>query len=402
MIKLYDYQSKAMVQLLTRLKQYQVTYFMAQERFGKTHTALKTLEKLKVKSVAFITVKNAIKGIYGDYEGNYPFKLDCINYESLLKLEGKYDAVVFDESTKLSAFPKPSGNFKKAKDFIKAQKPEYVLWLNATPNVESYSQMYHQLQVVDFWEEKTFYKWHRTWGIPKQIRGAGGMLVNDYSKTHDEDIAVKIKHLFVKGTREQAGFKHHTTKIVAHDVKMPQSTKKIYDILKRDKVWNDVIADIPTKEMTKLQQLTGGFVYDEEKNTVEVECEKANYIINNSVGDKIAIYAKYTYEIEMLKKLLNATDDAYDFKTNDKRYLVKQIRSGSKGIDLSFCSQHWFYSLDFSGEVFIQAIARMHNKKREDEVVANIIVTEDCIDCDILDTVKNKDNFNTQVYRRIK
>ena len=370
---------------------------MAQERFGKTHTVLSALQDIGCKNVLFVTVKNAIKGIQGDYTGNYNFNLQVINYESVLKFKGSYDAIVLDECTKISAFPKQSDNYKHIKEVIKDIK--YCVWVNATPHIESYAQLYHQLQVVNFWSEKTFYLWHKNWGIPAQIRASGGLLVNDYSQTQNDKIEDKVKHLFVTGTREDAGFTQHISEVEEHIVEMPEETQKIYNILKKDKVWGEVIADMPAKEMGKLQQLTGGFVYDELGNSIVVPCLKAKYIKEHSEGKKIAIYAKYTWEVDMLRRFFGASGDAYEFKYNNSRYFVSQVKSGAKGIDLSFCSQHWFYSLDFSGETFTQAIARMHNKKRIEPVVAKVVVTK-FIDRDVLKAVRNKDSFNTEVYRR--
>lgn len=399
MIELYPHQVKAKKQVIDRLKSFNCCYLMAQERFGKTHTVLSALQDLKCKRVLFVTVKNAIKGIQGDHKGNYSFDLVVINYESVLKFKGDYDAIVLDECTKIASYPKQSLNYKAIKDVINHAKPKYTLWVNATPHIESYSQLYHQLQVINFWSEKTFYVWHKNWGIPAQIRAAGGLPVNDYSKTQNDKIEDKVKHLFVTGTREDAGFEQHTSIVETHLVSVPEATQKIYNTIKKDKVWNEVIADMPAKEMTKLQQLTGGFVYDEQSNPIVVPCEKAKYIKDNSEGNKIAIYAKYTWEVNMLRRYFGASGDAYEFKHNHSRYFVSQIRSGAKGIDLSFCSQHWFYSLDFSGETFTQSIARMHNKKRTEPVIAKVVITP-LIDKDILDTVKNKDSFNTEVYRK--
>ena len=399
MIKLYPHQEIAKAKVIDRLREFKCVYLMAQERFGKTHTILSALQDLDCKNVLFVTVKNAIKGIQNDYTGNYNFNLQIINYESVLKFKGSYDAIVLDESSKISSFPKMSLNYKNVKDVFKSSGAKYCVWVNATPHIESYSQIYHQLQVVNFWSEKTFYQWHKNYGIPAQVRAGGGLLVNDYSQTQNDKVEAKVKHIFVTGTREDANFAQHESIVEEHIVPMPEETQKIYNTLKKDKVWGEVIADLPAKEMTKLQQLTGGFVYDEDGNAIQVPCLKAKYIKEHSEGNKIAVYAKYTWEVDMLRKYLGASGDAYEFKYNHSRYFVSQIKSGAKGIDLSFCSQHWFYSLDFSGEVFTQAIARMHNKKRIDPVIAKVVTTN-LIDKDVLKAVKNKDSFNTEIYRR--
>lgn len=198
-----------------------------------------------------------------------------------------------------------------------------------------------------------------------------------------------------------AKFDHHETLFTEIKVQPTEQQLQLTKQLLKTKIIFDgeVIADSAVKEMSKTQQISGGFVYSDDSVALPVDCNKVQYILNHSQGDKIAIYAKYTYEIDLLTKHLNAIDDVHKFKTNNSRYLVKQIKSGSKGIDLSFCDQHWFYSLDFSGETFIQATARMHNKKRTKPVEALILTTEGLIDSEIFNTVKNKDNFNTRIYK---
>ena len=80
---------------------------------------------------------------------------------------------------------------------------------------------------------------------------------------------------------------------------------------------------------------------------------------------------------------------------------ISQVKTGAKGIDLHTCDRHIFVSLDFSGEVFSQGINRMHNKKREKPVVAEILHLG-LIDEDIAHTVSDKRDFNTALYKRIK
>ena len=57
--------------------------------------------------------------IYNKLNPNYA--IEIINYESLHKIQGKFDCIVLDESHSLGAYPKPSKRTKMVKDIILKQ-----------------------------------------------------------------------------------------------------------------------------------------------------------------------------------------------------------------------------------------------------------------------------------------
>lgn len=404
MFKLYDYQVKTKNEIVSLLQTTGRCYLSAEERFGKNLTTMSSLIDVGCKNVLFVTVKAAIKGIENDYSlGGFGFKATVINYEAIPKLKGfDFDAIIFDESSKIASYPKATLNTKASYELMKKVKPEYCMLLNATPAVESYSQFFHQFKVMGLFDEyKSFTKWFNVYGIQSRIRVAGGREIESYKLTDEEAVLNTIKPYMVKGTRKEAGFAHSDASFNLHIVELDELSMKAYEAIDKDGIYEDIIADSAVKVMSKLQQITGGFMYNEEGNAKKFGTSKIDYIKNNMKGDKIAIYARYTWEINLIKSILNACSDPYDFKQNKDRLLVQQIKSGSKGIDLSFCDQHWFYSLDFSGETFIQAIARQHNKKRDRAVEVEILHTG-LIDYEVFKAVSNKKDFNSQLFRSLK
>jgi len=88
-------------------------------RTGKTLTALGVADRLGIKNLLFVTKKIAIGSIEADYKKLKPnYDLVVINYESLHKVEGKFDFVVLDEAHTLGAYPKPSNRAKLVRDII--------------------------------------------------------------------------------------------------------------------------------------------------------------------------------------------------------------------------------------------------------------------------------------------
>ena len=138
--------------------------------------------------------------------------------------------------------------------------------MNATPSVETYAQFFHPLKVVGYWTKyKSFYAWFKDFGIPSTQRVAGGRQVQVYNKVKEKKILKAVQPLLVKGTRKDAGFTQHTTEIKLIKIKPKKKTLKIYDIMERDNYiemdGQTVTADMSVKVMSKLQQISSGFLY---------------------------------------------------------------------------------------------------------------------------------------------
>ena len=93
-------------------------------RTGKTLTAMGVAEKLNVSRVLFVTKKKAISSIEDDYNKlNPPYDIVIINYESLHKIQGKFDLIVLDEAHRMGAYPKPSKRAKQVRDCLLYTSP---------------------------------------------------------------------------------------------------------------------------------------------------------------------------------------------------------------------------------------------------------------------------------------
>jgi len=214
-LKFRKYQKEIIDKAFDVLVKYGFVYLSMQVRTGKTLTAMGTAEKLGVDTMLFVTKKKAISSIQNDYNKFKPdFDITIINYESLHKVEGKFECIVLDESHCMGAYPKPSKRTKLVKDMIQKQNP-FVILMSGTPTPESFSQMYHQVYACahnPFRAYKTFYKFAKVY-VNVVLKKIGSMPHNDYTQGK-QTILDAMKPYMISYTQKEAGFQAETVEKV--------------------------------------------------------------------------------------------------------------------------------------------------------------------------------------------
>ena len=366
MVKLRDYQKKIADDGVDIINKYGLLYLALQVRVGKTMTSLAICDKLKCDDVLFITKLKVVPGIQKDHKDlGCKFKLTCLNYESLHKLEGlNFDVIICDEAHTLGAFPKPSKRAKQVKDLVKKYKSK-VIFLSGTPTPESHSQIYHQLYVHPnnpFKEHINFYRWAND-HVKVKIKYIGAMKVNDYSGAIKDKIMDKVNPLMINYTQEEAGFESSITESI-YRVPMKASTYALCDRLKKDLVIqgkDDVIlADTGAKLMNKLHQMYSGTIILESGKRQVIDDSKAQFILQAFKGKKIGIFYKFKAEWDLLKEVYGdaLTDNLEEFNATDKN-IALQIVSGREGISLRNADVLVYFNIDFSAVSYWQSRDRM-------------------------------------------
>ena len=387
-MKPYQHQRKVITEGRQILDKYKMLYLPIETRVGKTLIALTLAEDNG--SVLFVTTKSAIKGVQETCEQSGLYLPDIIitNYEQLHNLPLKeYDTVIVDECHKISSFPKKNLARKRLDNFI-GNETNLIL-MSGTPHTESSSQMFHQFSLSPhhrFAEYSTFYKWFKDYGVA-QVKFIGrGITANDYTKTyHFEN---KWRPFTITMTREEAGFDHHTPKIIRRYVEMPDELLYLYTRMQVEGIvfyidHRFIAEGGGASKLTKLQQIASGTCIDDEDKQIIIDNYKVKYIEKHWDPDEVVVLYKYQAEKRMLDEL---------------GYESLQIDSGTTGMDFSHKSTIVAMTLTFSGANFIQAITRMANKERDTPMPVYIILANHTIDSDILDTVEQKKNFNQRVY----
>lgn len=396
MFKLRDYQQTLTESVRAVIKESKICILNAEVRTGKTHVALSVASGYN--NVLFITKKKAMSSIQGDYDiANHTFKMTLINYESLHKVEGVFDLVICDESHSISAYPKPSKRTKAVKGFVTND----MLLLTGTLLPESNSQIFHQLWVSPYSPYKgNFYKWHKMYGTPKTLFTSYGE-AKDYSVVDYSKIKDAIDKIKVTFTQKEAGF---TSKVNEHiiEVKMLKSTTALIHLLKdkgvvegRDET---ILADTGAKLMSKIHQLSSGTIKFESGNKKVLDYSKAIYIKDNFKGKKLAIFYKFTAELDAIKEHMDITQDVKEFNTTDK-HIALQIVAGREGINLSAADVLIYYNIDFSAVSYWQSRDRLTTK---DRLVNNVywLFSKAGIEKQVYKSVLNKKNFTLQTFNK--
>ena len=368
-MKYRGYQKQIIDTGLSIIKKHGFVYLAMEVRTGKTLTALGIYDQLGLESILFVTKKKAIGSIVDDYNKLKPaFKLEVINYESLHKVEGEFDGVVFDEAHNMAKFPKPSNRSKQAKLIVKKNNP-FIILMSGTPTPESYSQMYHQVYMCPnnpFNSFTNFYKFSKVY-VDVFDKRINSMVIKDYTRGK-ESILTAMRPYTIAYSQKEAGFKVKTTEQVIH-VDMKPLTYQLTKTLKNKRVIKGkeevVLADTAVKLMSKLHQLFSGTVKFEEGNTQVIDTSKAEAIRNKFKNMKIGIFYKFKAELDALKCVYgdDLTTTLDEFNSTDKN-IALQIVSGREGISLKLADCLVYYNIDFSATSYWQSRDRMTTKDR--------------------------------------
>lgn len=404
-MELRPYQEQISSSAAQLLRDRGLCYLAMECRTGKTATAMAAAQKLGARLVLMLTKKKAIPSIEKDYnEMKPPFILIVTNYESAHKCMRGYDLVILDEAHSLGAFPRPSQRQQTAR---KLAEGAAVLFLSGTPTPESYSQMYHQMQVAGYispWRQyPNFYKWARAGYVDIQQRMINGRPLNDYSHADESKVMADIRPIMITYTQEEAGFE---ADLKEHDVEveMTGETAALFRELRRHKVadWGQrsIVGDTPAALLNKLHQISGGTVITEDGGTVWLDDSKVRYILQRWWGRHIAIFYSYKAEGDILREYLGGacTEVPEVFQADPTKVFVGQVRSAREGTRLDTAEALVFYSMEYSYLSYEQARQRAISKERKQQVEIYYLCSDFGIDSKILDAVRNKQDFTLSYY----
>lgn len=411
-MNLRPYQKRISEKASELLKSKGIAYLAMAVRTGKTLTALETARLFGAQSVLFITKLKTIPSIKADYallQKSTPlYGLEVVNHESAHKFIGRsFDVVVVDEAHCLGAYPKPTQKAKKVREVCANSKA--VLLLSGTPTPESYSQLYHQFWISPrspFAAYKNFYRWAKYY-VDVYQRRVNGCAINDYS--HADEIAVKnvVGEYMFTFTQADAGF---LSEIEETDVecRMSDRTARYIRTLKRDRVLNldeggVVLGDTPAKLMSKLHQLSGGSVIDEDGIHHITDYAKAQLIKRHFHGKRIAVFYNFQTELELLQHAFPINTDSpevFQSQEGNDIVFISQIRRAREGVRLDSADAVIFFNPEFSYLSYEQGRNRIMSRERQSAGQVYFLVSDCGIEKDILEAVRGKSDFTFSWYRK--
>ena len=382
----YQHQVDISSQALDILRKHMIVYLAMQERTGKTLTSILICERTKCNNILVITKKKALVGweeTLSKYKHNKTY--ECINYESLHKCTFKPDLVIIDEAhSNLGAYPKVGKTWKEVFKFTKG-KP--IIYLSATPSAQTYAQLYHQFKLSSWtpWiKYPSFYNWHKDYGI-ENIIYLGGRQIKQYNEVKSEKVMKEVEHLFISYTRTELGFEHEPNDIL-HYIDLSSEIREYYNSLLKDRVatvtGTEVIADTVMALRTKLHQIEGATLKQEDKNIFLSKIDKIDYILKTwGDSDNLVIFYQYQNELSLLKQTF-------------KSATILQGTSFAEGVDLSMYETCVVYSMDFSTAKYTQRRARQCNMKRDTPIDFHFLLVKGAISEQVYQTVAvNRTNF---------
>ena len=385
-MKPYQHQIDISSQALDILRKHMIVYLAMQERTGKTLTSILICEQTKCNNILVITKKKALVGwidTLSKYTHNKTY--ECINYESLHKCTFKPDLVIIDEAhSNLGAYPKVGKTWKEVFKFTKG-KP--IIYLSATPSAQTYAQLYHQFKLSSWshWVKyPSFYNWHKDYGI-ENIIYLGGRQIKQYNEVKSEKVMKDVEHLFISYTRTELGFEHEPNDIL-HYIDLSSEIRDYYNSLLKDRLatiaGTEVIADTVMALRTKLHQIEGATLKQEDKNIFLSKIDKIDYILKTwGDSDNLVIFYQYQNELSLLKQTF-------------KSATILQGTSFAEGVDLSMYETCVVYSMDFSTAKYTQRRARQCNMKRDTPIDFHFLLVKGAISEQVYQTVAiNRTNF---------
>lgn len=218
-------------------------------------------------------------------------------------------------------------------------------------------------------------------------------------------------------------------KIKWHQIKLDPPQRRAYDrlegtgVLKLGK--SRVTAPLAITEITKLQQITSGWVYDDKQQVVHVGRAKAKdlrrWLLKHDAP--VVIFCKFKPDLEIaaavarqvfdrvgilsgaLKdkpKNMARTNFLLDFQAGKYDVAVVQQKTGGAGVDLYRARRAYVYSCGYSYIDFDQMAARLTFLEQDGPAEFAVPYAPGTIDHDIRQAVRSKRSVTDVVWERLR
>ena len=377
------------------------------------------------------------------------YSILLLNYEALPGIikrakKRRWNLIVYDEAQRLKQ--RTSRNSRLAGQLVKCSDRRIAL--SGTPLDKS---------PVDLWAIFRFVVPHvlgATWkafeeeyiedqtaGIREKLKRAKGQVIRQKLllqmriiknkpkfKEHKWDQFIEaIKPYTMSLTKEDAGIE--PAKITHVPVLMLGRQRRAYDQLE-----GTMVVDVGKLTITtalkivrngKLQQITGGFIKDEEGRVRVIGDAKARklHVLLKRLKPPVAIFARYTHEVELIVEACNDYSNRVgviwgkvkDTKTKKRRteviqafqsgkldYVVCQQRTGGVGVDLFRARKGIVYSMSHSWIDFDQMMSRLDYLKQTERAEFFLLYCMESVDEDIIVALDEKRSVSEITLERLK
>jgi SNF2 family DNA or RNA helicase len=314
------------------------------------------------------------------------------------------DMVVIDESTIIK-----NPDAKRTKAIMDLGKlAKYRRILTGTPMANTPLDVYAQMRFLSsdiFPYSKNFFAFRAKYAV------MGGFQMRQVvGYKNQEQLAEIIAKYSFRATQTEwlKELPPRTTQI--RNIELSPTTWRAYralvDELAVEFANTQMSIDMVIKKITKLRQLTGGWLRDDDGNAHPVGSEKLNelkHLLDECTGQKIIIWCQFTHEVFALQQLhpdarvyhggmnSKARDEArHAFEHGNCPIIIIQNDTGSMGLTLNAATVSIFYSNPIYPLPKEQARARNYRKGQDKPVVEYELMVRGSIDETIYNAIINK------------
>ena len=345
------------------------------------------------------------------------------NYETMnqdFKFEEPFDMLVCDEAVRLK---NPNAKWtKNIKKLSRSVKYKIIISGLITPN--NLMEVYSPFDIVEpHILGKSFYQFKNKYFTPNPFSYMNKEWVP--KKGSHENIMNKIERLIIRHRKDECldlPEKIHTIR----EVEMGVEQKRMYlDMAKKFVVEVEegtITAVNAGAKLQKLQQITSGFIYnneEEKKSPIFFKNQKSFELYNLLEGEladkQVIIFCTYRGEIEMFKKYYPKSSFIYggqsdtsqqeaieDFKSGANRLLFANVKASKYGLTFTNCSDIIYYSLSYSLDDVYQSQERIHRIGQNNTCNYIYLLTKNSIDKRVYNAVMKKQSLNDMVFEIIE
>ena len=326
--------------------------------------------------------------------------------------------IICDESQYISI---PSSQRSRALHRIGDLLDENKIIMSGTPILKSPLRIYSQYRFLD---KTVFGTRHKDFLEEYAVMG-GYMGYEVKGIRKPKKLAKKIKKLMCRASEKEAEKYLPKKQFIPIKFDLSDKCKRIYKKMAKHAVVEFKSGRISTAEVgavktMRFQQITGGFLKDEDGNYINIGDDKLRILddlLESLEGHKIVIFARFKRDIRKIKALCKKRGlrpmvikggvsskkrekiRKRFIKDESRKVVIMQIRAATS-VDLSISNRAIYYSMDFSPENFVQSQGRIRRRNQKNPCFYYVLMARNTVDESIYHLLQKEINLSELILDR--
>ena len=343
-----------------------------------------------------------------------------VNYESVWRdkvgdmvLSTKWRMVVCDEAHKIKS---PSG---KASRFCSqlGRRADIRRGLSGTPLPNNQLDAYGQWRFLDTGYFGTNFASFRARYC--QMGGYQNHEIVDWKR--QDEFRKLLDYLTFRVDKSVLDLPPETHTI--RNCELPDNARRIYRQIEKDFIaelsdGSEISITNVLKRLTKLQQISSGFIINDEQETLQLHHEKtkllSEFLESIDKDEKVVVFCRFVRDLAEVRRVSEIHNRSYgelSGRANDLRggmfddsvnVLGAQLQAGGIGVNLTAARYCVMYSVGYSLADYLQAMARVYRGGQERPVTYIHLISEDTIDEQVHQALAAKKEVVDEILAYIK